>query len=284
MTDENGSALKGLAAYRARKQEQERAQAERSRPKIQKFALEKDGDSAIVRFGQEIDADAKNYSEKAKIGFVNIEHVNPEKSNGWKNRANCTVNSQGACYPDDLVSDQSVSWDDRKGWKQKEKFYVNVIGGTPREVTEKVNGKDRVKTFATDIDEKTGDGTVYLLEQGTFNGIYDALADMAGDDETITENYYKIRRKGNLYNDTSYIITKGKVIPKGAKDLDEFELIDFEEEVLNEIPYGQQEAYYWRDVPRANTVRESAEDAEAQPAWAGAGAGGTTKTGSSDGW
>lgn len=263
---ENKSALKGLAAYAARKAEQERKAAERNKPRVQKFALEKDGDSAIVRFAQEIDPDAKHYDEQRGVGFVNIEHKNPDKLNGWKNVGNCTLESQGACYPDELVADSSVSWDDRKGWKQKEVFRVNLIAGTPREVTEKVNGKDKTKTYATDVDEKTGDGTVYLLEQGTFNGVYDALADMAADDETVTEHYYKIKRKGNEWNNTSYIITKGKAIPKDVKSLDEFELIDFETDLMTEVPYAQQEAYYWREVtrPDAPVEREPAMSDAAQ--------------------
>lgn len=247
-----GSALKGLAAYRARKEEQDRREAERNRPKIQRFALEKDGDSAIVRFAQEIDPDAKHYDESLGMGFVNIEHVNPDRTNGWKNRGNCTLTSQGACYPDELVQDKTVDWNDRKGWKQKEKFYINVIAGEPREVIEKKGKYENVRTYGTDIDQATGDGVVYLLEQGTYNGIYDTLAEMATDDETITDHYYKIKRKGNEYNDTSYLITKLKEIPADAKPLSEFELINFEEDVMNEVPYAQQEAFYWRGVERAD--------------------------------
>jgi len=273
MTDGNGSALKGLAAYRARREEADRRAAERTKPKVQKFALEKDGDSAIVRFGQEIDFDAKHATDK--IGYVNVEHVNPDQQNGWKNRGNCTQESQGACYPDELVRDETVEWNDRKGWKQKEMFRINVIGGEPREVVEKVNGKERTKNYATDVDVKTGDGTVYLLEQGTFNGIYDALAEMAADDETITEHYYKIKRKGSEWNNTSYLITKGKEIPKDAKDVADFEFYDIDEQVP-EIPYAQQKAFYWNGVDRSDVVSPVAEEKEL--------VGSGSKTGTTDGW
>lgn len=274
MTDGNGSALRGLAAYRARKEEAERRAAERARPKVLKFALEKDGDSAVVRFAQEMDFDAKHAGEA--IGYVNVEHVNPDQVNGWKNRGNCTKESQGACYPDELVADETVDWNDRKGWKQKEMFRINVIAGEPREVTFKnTRGNDSTKAYATDVDQKTGDGTVYLLEQGTFNGIYDALAEMATDDETITEHYYKIKRKGSEWNNTSYIVTKGKEIPKDAKDLSEFELYDIDEQVP-EIPYAQQKAFYWNGVERPDVVSPVSEDKEL--------VGASSATGTGDGW
>lgn len=274
----------GLAEYRKRKAEEEARKEAASKPKIQRFALAKDGDSAVIRFAQEIDFDAKNYSEERGIGFVNIFHdargVDPK--NGWKNSANCTVESQGACLPCELASDYSVEWNDRKGWKQKEKFYINVIGGEPAEIQNPQN-PDKKMWIATDIDRETGDGTVYLLEQSTHNGIYDALADYFLEEEvsggTITDKYFKITRKGSKFNDTSYGITPLKDIPEDAKSLDDFELYDIKEDVLNEVLYAQQDAFYHKGVEVAGGAVSG--NAEEHAATAGSP---STAAGTDDSW
>lgn len=246
--------VRGLKEYREQKAAAEAAREDRNRPSILRFQLKKDGDSAIVRFAQEIDYDAANYNAERGIGFVNVEHQSgADPKNGWKNRANCTAESQGHCYACERVTDSSVDWNDRKGWKQKEKFYINVIAGEPRvEKTMGQNGKEREASFPTDINRETGDGTVYLLEQGTYNGIYEALADYFLEEEvsegTITNKFFKISRKGSNYNDTSYNITPLKELPSDAKDLGEFELYDIKETALSEIPYPQQEAFYHRGL------------------------------------
>lgn len=238
----------GLKEYKERKKQEEARREANSKPKVQRFNLLQDGDSAVVRFAQEMDADATNYDEKRGIGFVQIEHSNgDDPKNGWMNTANCTTSSQGACLPCEKVTDYEVPWDARKGWKQKEKFYINLIAGEPKEVD---NPKRPGKTtwVATDIDKETGDGTVYLLSQSTANGIYDALGDYFLEEDisegTITNKYFKITRKGSEYNNTSYNVTPLKEIPEGAKSLDEFELYDIEEDVTKEVPYAQQAAFY----------------------------------------
>lgn len=251
----------GLAAYRKRKAEEEARRAEASKPKIQRFNLEKDGDSAIIRFLQEIDYDANNYDTERGIGFVNLEHVNgDDPKSGWLTNANCSEETQGACYPCERAKDYSVDWNARKGWKQKEKFYINLVGGTPREVVVSEGGKDKTKYFTTDIDRASGDGTVYLLSQSTHNGIYDALADYFLEEEvsggSITDKYFKITRKGSGFNDTSYGVVALKEIPADAKDISEFELYNIKEDVLREVDYAQQEAFYLGGNARQAVVEQ----------------------------
>lgn len=247
------SVLEGLAAYKQRKEAEEARRAASDRPKIQRFALEKDGDSAIVRFAQEIDFDSKNYDESLGIGFVNIEHTNgADPKNGWKNRANCTIDSQGKCFPCEKVSNRDVEWENRKGWKQKEKFYINVIAGEPREVVEKSGSGERKRYFTTDLADDAKDGRVYLLEQGVYNGIYNDLSNYLLEEKvskgTITNKFFKITRRGSGFNDTSYSILPIDVLPKSAADLSEFELYNVKEDVLVEVPYNQQEAFYFRGI------------------------------------
>lgn len=273
------SVLKGIGAYKARKDEEEARRAAASRPKIQRFALHRDGDSAVVRFAQEIDPDAANYNAERGLGGINIEHNHPDPNVGWRNRANCSTESQGSCYACERVQDSTVEWADRKGWKQKEKFYVNVVAGAPVEVEVMQKGKKVLKNNTTDIDRKTGEGEVYLLEQGTFNGIYDALVAYQLDEDsggTITNNFFKITRKGSLFNDTSYVLTPLKEIPADAKSLDDFELINIEEVVVREVPYAQQEAFYHKGL--------SPEPVDVKKELAQAVAGSSDKTGDSPGW
>lgn len=241
----------GLAEYKKRKAEEEARREAAGKPKIQRFALQKDGDSAVVRFAQEIDFDAKNYDEEAGIGFVNIEHTNgSDPKNGWKNRATCSIDTQGACFPCEKVSDHAVEWAARKGWKQKEKFYINVIAGEPREVTETVNGQEKKRYFTSDLADDAKGGTVYLLEQGTYNGIYDALAtfflNSKASKDTILGKSFQITRKGSGFNDTSYSIIPVEDLPKDATPLKDFELYNIKEDVLVEVPYAQQEAFYFK--------------------------------------
>jgi hypothetical protein len=248
----------GLKDYRERKAAEEARREEAAKPKVQRFNLEKDGDSAVVRFAQEVDADAKNYTADAGIGGVHIFHQNgDDPKNGFRNQAKCSMESQGDCVPCEKVRNREVEWDQRKGWKQKEKFLINVIGGAPREVVVTENGQEKKRYFTTDVDRTTGDGEVYLLEQSTYNGIYDALAAYFLEEEvsggTITDKFFKITRKGSKFNDTSYGVTPLKEIPKKAKDLSEFELVDVDE-VLPEVPYAQQEAFYYKGLSVSNVT------------------------------
>lgn len=240
----------GLKEYQERKAAEEARREEAAKPRVQRFALEKDGDSAVVRFAQEMDADAKGYDPKAGMGVVHIFHVNgDDPKNGFKNSARCTTESQGSCYACERVQAYDVEWENRKGWKQKEKFVINIIAGEPREVVEKVNGKEKKKYYTTDLPDDAVGGTVYLVEQSTYNGIYDALAQFflntKASKETILGKSFQISRKGSGFNDTSYNIIPVEDLPKGATALSEFELVDVAE-VLPEIPYAQQDAFYHR--------------------------------------
>lgn len=271
----------GLREYQQRKAEEEARREEAAKPKIQRFALEKDGDSATVRFGQEMDHDAKGVNPEVGIGVVHVFHNNgDDPKNGFMNAAKCSINSQGACYGCERVQDYSVEWAERKGWKQKEKFVINVIAGEPREVVEKVNGKEKKRFFTTDLPDDAKGGTVYLVEQSTYNGIYDALANFflntKASKETILGKTFQITRKGSGFNDTSYSIIPVEDLPKGATPLSEFELFDVNE-VLPEVPYAQQDAFYHKGQASAAAPSEApAEDK--QPVAAG------SKTGTSEGW
>ncbi len=245
----------GLKEYQERKAAEEARREEAAKPKFNRFALEGDGDSATVRFAQEIDPDAKNYTEDAGIGVVHIFHVNgDDPKNGFKNAAKCSVNSQGDCHPCNRKNEYEVDWEARKGWKQKEKFVINLVAGEPREVVEKVNGQEKKRYFTTDLADDAKGGTVYLLEQSTYNGIYDSLvaffSNSKASKDTILGKTFQITRKGSGFNDTSYSVIPVEDLPKGASPLTEFELVDVEE-VVQEVPFAQQPAFYARGTVAA---------------------------------
>lgn len=238
----------GLKEYQERKAAEEARREEANKPRVQRFNLKKDGDSAVVRFAQEMDVDAAGYSAEAGIGVVHVFHVNgDDPKNGFMNACKCSIESQGACYACGRVTDYSVEWDNRKGWKQKEKFTINLIAGEPREETETVNGKEKKRYYTTDLADDAKGGTVYLLEQSTYNGIYDALVNFflntKASKETILGKTFQITRKGSGFNDTSYNIIPVEELPKTATPLSEFELVDVQE-VVPEVEFAQQDAFF----------------------------------------
>ncbi len=258
----------GLKEYQERKAAEETRREEAAKPRVQRFALETDGDSAVVRFAQEMDADADGYSTEVGKGVVHIFHNNGDDvKNGFMNAATCTIDSQGACYGCDRVQEYAIDWEERKAWKQKEKFTINVIAGEPREVTEKVAGKEKKKYFTTDLPDDATGGVVYLLEQSTYNGIYDALSafflNAKASKNTILGKTFQITRKGKGFNDTSYNVIPVEDLPKTATPISEYQLVDVLE-VLPEIDYAAQNAFYHKgsSAPAsAPAVSESASSA-----------------------
>lgn len=249
----------GLKEYQERKAAEETRREQASKPRVQRFALETDGDSAVVRFAQEMDADADGYTSEVGKGVVHIFHNNGDDvKNGFMNAAKCTMESQGACYGCDRVRDFEIDWEERKAWKQKEKFVINVIAGEPREVVEKANGKEKKKYFTTDLPDDATDGVVYLLEQSTYNGIYDALGSFflnsKASKNTILGKTFQITRKGKGFNDTSYNVIPVEDLPETATPISEYELVDVLE-VLPEVEYPQQNAFYHKgsSAPAAAT-------------------------------
>lgn len=253
----------GLKEYQARKAAEEKRREEAAKPRVQRFALEKDGESAVVRFAQEIDTDAKGFTLEVGKGVVHVFHNNgDDPKNGFMNAAKCSIDSQGDCYGCKRVGDYAVEWENRKGWKQKEKFAINLIAGEPREVTVKENGKEKKRYYTTDLADDHKGGTVYLLEQSTYNGIYDSLAafflNAKASKDTILGKSFQITRKGNNFNDTSYSVIAVEDLAKDATPLSEFELVDVEE-ILPEVTYRQQEAFYAKGANGESAAAPAAE-------------------------
>lgn len=195
-----------------------------------------DKQSVKVLFLQELDGDSPNFSQKNDLGFLAVEHVNPAN---FRRKAVCSIDDEGACYG---CEQHRKDW--KAGWKQKTRMYINVL------VVE--DGKEPY---------------VAVLSQG--NGpksITPTLIEYAGDDGTITDKWFNIKRTGAGATDTSYTLRAGK---EHGLDVESYELFDLEK-VLRQVPYAQQEAHYLDDggQPAADApARVEASAASASAEW-----------------
>jgi hypothetical protein len=203
--------LKNITAYN---EAEEAKFAERSN-KAKWFGL-KDKQAAKVIFLQEMDEDSEGFSKKNDLGFIAVEHSNPDN---YQRKALCTLDEEGACW---ACEKNQSSWqtvkDYKGGWKQKSRLYINVL-----------------------VDAGTEDPYVAVLSQGTSaKAVTPALIEQAGLLGTITDKWFQIRRNGASFSDTSYTLTALKEHDKNVEDYELFDLT----KVVRSVPYAQQEAHY----------------------------------------
>lgn len=209
--------VRGLAKFREIEAEEARRKEELNNKAVW-FKLKSDGDTAMVRFLQELDEDSKNYSSKNDLGFVAIEHSNPDD---YRRKALCTFDEEGACVGEEMHKKSRETNKDYRGqWGQKRRFYINVL----------------VKY------DKESDPVVAVLSQGTgAKSIFPALLEAAEEDGSITDRWFKITRKGSGFNDTSYLIyPKDKDEETNVEDYDVFDL----SKVIWHVPYEKQLEHY----------------------------------------
>jgi hypothetical protein len=202
-------AIKGLAAIKKKAEEKKGFSGDGESP----FLSLKDGDSAKIRFLQELDEDSQAYDERRGAVLVLEEHSSPKD---FKKTAMCTAETEGRCWACEQTSTPEIG----KKWKPKMRFYANVIVRNP-------DGEDKVKILKRGFSDKdVGNDVINIVEE------FEALSDKD----------LKISRKGSKMNDTSYSLLPlaPKPLTKAEKEL---ELIDPWKFVKN-IPYDQQAAFY----------------------------------------
>lgn len=180
-------------------------------PKAKWLKLE-DGESLKVRFLQELDPDSPNYSDKAGLGFIAVEHTNPKD---YRRKALCTIDDQGRCW-----GCEQHKKDYKAGWKGRSRLYINVL-----------------------VDDGKEDPYVAILSQGSSNkSITPTLIEYAGEMGSISNLQWRIKRTG-LKTETGYTI-----IPlqkdEQAFDASALELFDLEKTAVREVKYEDQEAFY----------------------------------------
>lgn len=235
-------ALEGLAALKARKQADKEREEARNRPKAEWFtsvfgkptAKGGIGDVAEVVFLQELDDAAAGYNADRGLGKVEVEHHGPGKE-GFKKRANCTVETEGQCYACERHRQNY-----EEGWRQRTNLYINV---------------------AANVD---GEWKPFVLTRNFNSSFMDQLMQEAEDEGTITDKVFRITKTGSGTT-TSWI---PKRLKEDAPDLSDVDVFDIDETVLRKIPYADQPKWYLGE--QGNAAKSDEETA--RPAGTAAGA------------
>lgn len=201
-------------------------------PKTKWFKIS-DKQAVKVVFLQELDPDSPNFSQKNDLGFLAVEHSNPKN---FHRKALCSFDDEGVCW-----ACEQHRKDFKAKWGQKSRLYVNVL-----------------------VDDGSNEPYVAVLSQG--NGpksVTPTLIEYAGDDGTISDKYFTIKRTGSGQTDTSYTLRAGK---EHGLDVESYELFDLDK-VVRHVPYAEQEAHYLSGGPVAD---ESADEGSREPVAAGA--------------
>ena len=171
-----------------------------------------DAESVKIRFLQELDPDSPSYNEKNGLGFIAVEHTNPEN---YRRKALCSMDDQGKCW-----GCEQHRKDYKKGWKGRSRLYINVL-----------------------VDDGKEDPYVAILSQGSSGKtVTPTLIEYAGEMGSITNLMWRIKRSGTK-TDTSYtIIPLAK--DESAFDYSAIELYSLEETAVRDLPYSEQEAFF----------------------------------------
>jgi hypothetical protein len=170
-----------------------------------------DGQSAKVRFVEELDQDSAHYAEARGLSVVVSEHTNPKD---YKRKAACTQDSEGRCFGCEMARKEPKS-----GWRARLRFYCNVL-----------------------INDGTEDAYIAVWSQGiSKQSAFNNIREYALDTGSISNLEWKLKRNGQG-TETSYTL-----IPS-APDKEPFNWEGTEpyplELALRNIPYAEQEAFY----------------------------------------
>jgi hypothetical protein len=172
-----------------------------------------DGQSAKIRFVEELDADSSSYSEDRGLSVVIAEHTNPKD---YKRKAACTQDSEGRCYGCEMARKEPKS-----GWRSRLRFYCNVL-----------------------VEDGTEDAYIAVWSQGiSKQSAFNTIREYALETGSISNIVWKIKRNGQG-TETNYTL-----IPSTAPDSEPFNWGSHEffnlEKVVREVPYPEQEAFYF---------------------------------------
>jgi hypothetical protein len=172
-----------------------------------------DGQSAKIRFVEELDADSASYSEDRGLSVVIAEHTNPKD---YKRKAACTQDSEGRCYGCEMARKEPKS-----GWRSRLRFYCNVL-----------------------VEDGTEDAYIAVWSQGiSKQSAFNTIREYALETGSISNIVWKIKRNGQG-TETNYTL-----IPSTAPDSEPFNWGAHEffnlEKVVREVPYPEQEAFYF---------------------------------------
>jgi hypothetical protein len=203
--------MKGLKAMESI----ERPSSNDGGAKVRWLKLE-DGQSATIRFINEMDEESPNYSADRDLAIIVSEHSNPKD---YRKKAVCTMDSEGRCFGCEMARKQTEAERKQGSWRAKYRFYINMLvkdGLEDPYVAVWSQGVGKQSAFTT-LKE-------YVLETGS-----------------ITNREWKITRRGTG-TDTTY-----PLVPRDP-DTEKFDWTGVEpydlEKVVREVPYAEQESFF----------------------------------------
>jgi predicted Fe-S protein YdhL (DUF1289 family) len=219
--------IKGLGGIKSYNEEQDRKAEEREKGRLNWFSL-KDKESANILFLQELDETAKGYDADRGIGFIAVEHTNPED---WRRKGVCTADDEDGCvgceqnqlgWNSNAGKDKEDKTRYKGGWKARPRMYINVL-----------------------VEKEGEEPTVAVLSQGLGGKqITPTVLLTAEEDGTITDQWFKVTRDGEKTDTTYNIIARPK---KEVPDTSGYEVFDLDRAVRN-VPYEEQRTHYGLDA------------------------------------
>ena len=171
-----------------------------------------DGQSVKIRFLQELDPDSPNFDNRAGVGFIAVEHTNPKD---YRRKALCSADDQGRCFGCEMHRK-----DMKAGWKGRSRLYINVL-----------------------VDDGKEEPYVAIFSQGS--GAKSATPEIiqyAGETGSISNVLWRLKRTGEK-TDTNYSIIP---LPSTEEvDLSSVELFELEKIAVRDVPYADQENFYY---------------------------------------
>ena len=188
----------------------DKPQYERTGEKVRWVKLA-DGQSAKIRFVEELDTDSANYDANRGLAIVVKEHTNPKD---YKRKALDTMYTEGRDWAEEMHRK-----DPKAGWKARLRFYCNVI-----------------------IDDGTEPPYVAVWSQGiSKQSAFNTLREYALETGSISNLEWKVKRNGQG-TETNYTLipTKPDTEPFDWSGITPFNL----DKVVRYVPYAEQEAFY----------------------------------------
>ena len=129
--------------------------------------------------------------------------------------------------------------DPKAKWGGKKRFYANVI-----------------------VDDGTKPPYVAIVSQGLGpKAITETIIAWAGETGSITNVNWKVKRTGSGATDTSYNAIPLPTANIEPIDFSKYELFDLEKTAVRDIPYAEQEAFYFGVVSESSNESESSTSA-----------------------
>ena len=179
-------------------------------PKVRWVKLA-DGQSAKIRFIEELDQDSASYSADRGLAVVVKEHTNPKD---YKRKALDTMDTEGRDWAEEMHRK-----DPKAGWKARLRFYCNVL-----------------------VDDGTEEPYVAVWSQGiSKQSAFNTLREYALETGSISNLEWKIKRNGQG-TETNYTLIPMKPDSEPFKwdGIEPFNL----DTVVRHVPYAEQEAFY----------------------------------------